>query len=73
MPAEAEEPPAILRGFQDITLDPGDTGTVKFELRRKHISYWNVVNQRWDYANGDYKLYIGASFEDMRLESIFSL
>jgi beta-glucosidase len=73
MPAEAEEPRAILRGFQDITLDPGDTGTVRFELRRKDVSYWNVVNQRWDYAKGEYIIYVGASSEDFRLQQTFSL
>ncbi|KAI9728097.1 MAG: hypothetical protein M1834_007813 [Cirrosporium novae-zelandiae] len=73
-PQSAEEPNGgILRGFEDISLDPGEMGMVRFDLRRKDVSYWDVVRQRWEVADGSYTVYIGASSTDFKLEGTFEL
>jgi beta-glucosidase len=46
-------------------------GDVKFELRRRDISYWDVKAQKWAVAPGTYTIYVGASSRDLRLHGTF--
>jgi beta-glucosidase len=41
-PEEAAEPPKILRGFERIYLETGESKTVTLPLTQRDISYWNV-------------------------------
>ncbi|MCJ1310080.1 hypothetical protein MMC25_003741 [Agyrium rufum] len=56
-----------LRGFQKLTLAPGASGTVTFNLRRKDLSYWNVAQQKWATPTGTFTVSVGASSRDIRL------
>jgi hypothetical protein len=42
-------------------------------LTQKDISYWNVVNQKWTIASGDYTVWISTSAnnDDIKLQSSF--
>ncbi|KAK8245476.1 beta-glucosidase-like protein [Phyllosticta capitalensis] len=58
-----------LRGFDKVgPLAPGESATAVFELRRRDLSVWNVVAQEWELQKGSYKLWVGASSRDLRLE-----
>ncbi|KAK7543761.1 beta-glucosidase-like protein [Phyllosticta citricarpa] len=58
-----------LRGFDKVgPLAPGESATAVFELRRRDLSIWNVVAQQWELQKGSYKLWVGASSRDLRLE-----
>jgi beta-glucosidase-like glycosyl hydrolase len=74
-PAEAEEPPKILRGFERIYLSPGESKQVTLTLAQKDISYWNVVNQKWTVAPGTYTVWISTSADknDIKLQSSFNV
>jgi len=39
---------------------------VKFQLRRRDLSFWDVAAQEWALPSGDFKIYIGASSSDIR-------
>lgn len=56
-----------LRGFQKISLTPGQSGTVTFELRRKDLSFWSVQEQKWLVPSGTFVVNVGASSRDLRL------
>jgi beta-glucosidase len=73
LPAEAQEPPKILRGFERVYLAPGESKQVTLVLTQKDISYWNVVNQKWTVASGDYTVWISTSADnaDVKLQSTF--
>jgi hypothetical protein len=43
-PEEADEPPKVLRGFERVYLEAGESKTVTLPLTQRDISYWNVVN-----------------------------
>ncbi|KAJ7170946.1 hypothetical protein C8R46DRAFT_895659, partial [Mycena filopes] len=45
---------------------PGKSGTATFELRRKDISVWDVVSQKWKIPQGTFTLSAGASSRDLR-------
>ena len=72
-PAEAQEPPKILRGFERVYLAPGESKQVTLTLTEKDISYWNVVNQNWVVAPGDYTVWISTSANnaDVKLQGSF--
>jgi len=73
LPAEAQEPPKILRGFERVYLAPGESKQVTLVLTQKDISYWNVVNQNWVVAPGDYTVWISTSANnaDVKLQGSF--
>jgi beta-glucosidase len=72
-PAEAEEPPKVLRGFERVYLAPSESKDVTLVLTQKDVSYWNVVNQKWTIAPGDYTVWISTSANnaDVKLQSSF--
>jgi len=61
-----------LRGFERIHLMPGETKTVKFTILPEYLELLNVANQ-WVVEPGDFKVMIGASSEDIRLEDQFTV
>lgn len=66
-PDEAEQPIRQLRGFEKVSLDQKESTEVSFPLRRRDLSYWDVVAQEWAVANGTYNFTVGASSRDLRL------
>jgi hypothetical protein len=77
LPQEAAEPPKILRGFEQVYLEAGESKTVTLALTQRDISYWNVVNQNWTVASGKYTVWISTSAKannaDIKLESFFNI
>ncbi|WWD19167.1 hypothetical protein CI109_103625 [Kwoniella shandongensis] len=45
--SEVEQPPKHLRGYNKPYLEPGQTQTVDFPLRKKDLSVWDVEKQHW--------------------------
>ena len=72
-PAEAQEPPKVLRGFERVYLGAGESKQVTLVLTQKDISYWNTANQKWAVASGDYTVRISTSANnaDVKLQSSF--
>lgn len=74
-PEEAAEPSKILRGFERIYLEVGESKTVTLTLSHRDISYWNVINQMWTIAPGKYTVWIATSANnaDVKLEGFFNI
>jgi len=66
-PTSAGEPPAVLRGFSDVHLAPGEEKEVRITLSRYDLSYWDVVSQSWRRPQGTINVTVGASSRDGRL------
>jgi beta-glucosidase len=60
-PAAAGEPPRQLKGFQKVTLQPGQSTTVHFTLNGHDLSYWNDTANGWVLPDGRYQVYVGDS------------
>lgn len=65
-PEEASQPPKQLRGFEKVSLQPGEEKSVTFSVRRRDLSHWDVVAQKWALASGEYTLSVGASSRDLK-------
>jgi beta-glucosidase len=57
-PAAAQEPPRQLRGFQRVSLRPGQSQVVRFRLSADALAYWDGA---WTTAPGAYQVYVGDS------------
>ena len=60
-PAAAAEPPRQLKGFQKVTLKPGQSTTVRFNLTGHDLSYWDSAASGWVLPDGRYGVYVGDS------------
>lgn len=60
-------PIRVLRGFEKVFLQPNGTTQVQFPLKRRDLSYWNVVSQDWVIPAGEIGVSIGFSSRDLPL------
>ena len=58
-------PKAVLRGFEKILLEPGQTREVVFDVSRRDLSLWDVVSQQWVVASGRVPARVGFSSRDI--------
>ncbi|KAJ6115936.1 hypothetical protein N7523_006353 [Penicillium sp. IBT 18751x] len=66
-------PPKQLRGFQKLKLAARQSALASFELTRRDLSYWNVAKQEWVVPSGTFKVYVGSSSRDIRLQGTFTV
>lgn len=66
-PNTGGEPPRRLEGFQRVTLRPGETRQVRFELDERSLAHWDTGSHRWVRAAGDHTLAVGGSSRDLPL------
>lgn len=62
----------ILRGFERITLQPGEEKEVTFTLRPQDLAIWDK-NMKFQVEPGTFKVMVGASSKDIRLEGKFKI
>ncbi len=63
----AIRPAHELKGFEKISLNPGETGTVYFELDKRSFAWFNEAVSDWYVASGEYVIEIGKSSRDIVL------
>lgn len=62
----------VLRGFERITLTPGEEKVVTFTLRPQDLALWDK-NMKFQVEPGTFKVMIGASSADIKLEGKFKI
>ncbi len=72
-PTVAAEPPRVLKGFEKVTLKAGETGKVNIVLGERELSFWNEAAKKWEVAPGAYKVLLGGSSRDVRLDGTFTI
>ena len=60
-------PVKVLRGFAKVSIEPGGSVEVGFDLLRRDISYWDVVSQNWVVPKGKMTVRVGFSSRDLPL------
>lgn len=61
-------PAKELKGFSKVFLKAGECREVCIPFDDKTFRYWNVKTNGWEVEMGTYKIMIGASVSDIRLE-----
>ena len=65
-------PVKVLRGFEKVFLQPGESQTVTFDLNRKDISYWDIVLQDWIIGTSTIGVLTGFSSRDIKSITSFN-
>ena len=63
---------SVLRGFERITLRPGETGTVTFVLQPRDLQILDR-NMEWTVEPGEFEVRIGSSSTDIRQRTSFTI
>ncbi|MFU8855135.1 fibronectin type III-like domain-contianing protein, partial [Micromonospora sp. SL1-18] len=64
LPDAVGEPPRQLKGFEKVSLEPGETRQVTFQLTPKDVSYWDTRIHDWVLPAGTYQVTVGTSSRD---------
>ncbi|PLW09680.1 hypothetical protein PCANC_13629 [Puccinia coronata f. sp. avenae] len=70
-PPGAGEPPKLLRGFEAVPIAPAQKVDVRFTLKLADLLIYDTTKATWVQPPGSYKVFVGASSRDIRLESSF--
>lgn len=58
-----------LRGFKKVFLEPNEEKEIEIILDKRAFAYYNVNLQDWHVESGDFKILVGASSRDIKLEA----
>ncbi len=62
----------VLRGFERVTLQPGETKQVTFRLTPQDLALWDI-NNRFRVEPGSFEVQVGTSSQDIRLKGRFHI
>lgn len=71
--AGIDRPAKELKGFEKISLKPGESKTVSFEIDAADLSYYSIEENGWKAEAGEFQALIGPSSEDIRTTASFEL
>jgi beta-glucosidase len=68
MPAAAGEPPRQLKGFTKLVLQKGQSKHASITLDARAFQHWDTGSHAWVIAPGTYRILVGSSSRDIRLQ-----
>lgn len=71
--ASVKRPVKELKGFNRVSLAPGQTKRVYVTLDRRSFAYWDVKSHGWRVDPGKFVVYVGDSSENVPLHTSFSV
>ena len=57
-------PEKELRGFQRVSLEPGESRELIFDIGARQLEYW--VDGQWTVEPGEFEIMVGSSCEDLK-------
>ncbi|MHA1380404.1 MAG: glycoside hydrolase family 3 C-terminal domain-containing protein [Candidatus Helarchaeota archaeon] len=61
-------PSKELKGFNKINLKPGEKRNLEFTLTKRDLSFYDDIKHDWKFEKGIFRILIGSSSRDIRLE-----
>ncbi|MEJ7692174.1 fibronectin type III-like domain-contianing protein [Daejeonella sp.] len=71
--ASVKRPTKELRGFERISLQPGETKTVSITIPAEKLAFYDEKTHGFLLEPGVFKLFVGSSSEDIRLQTKFAV
>ena len=68
--SSVNRPVKELKGFKKVFLKPGETKKIVLKLNWKDLAFWYPKTKSWTAEPGQFKIMIGASSRDIKLEGI---
>ena len=62
-------PRLLLRGFQRVSLQPGESKQISFNVADEKLTFWNTEAKRYDVQHGEWGVLVGSSSSDVRLQA----
>lgn len=72
-PSVARMPVKELKEFKRISVAKGGEQTVEFKIPVTELLKWDLKQKEWVLYNGDYKVLVGSSSQDLRLKETIKL
>ena len=66
-------PEKELKGFKKVYLEAGEEKEVSLTLDKRSFAYYNVNIHDWHIESGDFKVLVGASSADIKLEAVVNV
>ena len=66
MASDFVQPKMKLKKFKRISLNPGESQFVNFEMTNEEFKFWNEEKEDWYIENGRFEIKLGSSSEDIR-------
>jgi beta-glucosidase len=67
--ASVARPVRELKGFEKVSLEPGQATTVEFALTERDLSYFDTNSGSWRFEPGRFMVYVGSSSRSLPLSS----
>jgi beta-glucosidase len=71
--ATVPRPEIELKGFQRVTLNPGETKHLSFKLDKRSLAYWDVKSNGWKVDPGTFVVSVGDSSKNLPLKEKFTV
>ena len=71
MVGSVTRPVKLLKGFEKVTLAPGESRTIKFVIDEDMLAFWRH-DMTFGTEDGDFRVMVGGSSSDL-LQTAFSL
>ncbi|MEM7663223.1 MAG: glycoside hydrolase family 3 C-terminal domain-containing protein [Pseudomonadota bacterium] len=65
-----DRPLKLLRGFERVWIEPGQTQTANFFVPNSDLCYWNETSADWQIEPGSHTVYAGGSSDTNILKSV---
>lgn len=57
-----------MKGFKKVGLEPGQSETVKFDLRDRDLSIYDKDAHAWKLQKGNFKVMVGSSSRNIKAQ-----
>jgi beta-glucosidase len=71
--SKVDRPIEELKGFQRISLAPGQSKALSFDLPARLLAYWNTAANRWEIEHDRVCVMLGSSSADIKAEKTLSV
>lgn len=71
--SNVSRPSKELKGFDKVSLNPGEEKELSFELDKRSFAYYNVDIKDWHVETGEFEILVGKSSRDIILKEIVTV
>ena len=73
MEATVERPVKELKRFAKVNLNSGESKKINMRIDKSDLAFYDVERNEWNSELGEYKVLVGASSADIKLNKSFNL
>ncbi|MEG0308001.1 MAG: glycoside hydrolase family 3 C-terminal domain-containing protein [Clostridium sp.] len=71
--SNVSRPSKELKGFEKVSLNPGEEKEVSFELDKRSFAYYNIDIKDWHVETGEFEILVGKSSRDIILKEVITV